>query len=89
MHVEEQLSEITEDKCGDNHDEDEGEMVFVSPPISSPSYRKVYLDIEEGDGCKREDTDDHQAKPVVIIGDVEMVPSKLCNINEDIPIFIL
>lgn len=62
MHVEEQLREIAEDECGDNHDEDDREMfIFFSPPISSPSNSKVYLDIEEGDGCEREDTNDHQA----------------------------
>ena len=62
MHVEDQTREITEDKCSNDHDKDERQMLLlVSPPIPPPSNSKVYVDVKDGDGHKGKDTDDHQS----------------------------
>ena len=75
------MEEITEDKSGDNHDEDEGEIIIVSSAILSSSHSNIYLGIEEGYGDQRKNTNDHQAQPIVVVGDVEVICSKFRHIN--------
>ena len=82
------MEEITEDKSGDNHDEDEGEIILVLSAILSSSHSNIYPGIEAGYGDHRKDTNDHQAQPVVVVGNVEVICSKFCHINVETSIRI-
>ena len=58
MHVEKKLEKITDDKCSDNHEKDEGKMILVSSSVLSLFDCDVDLDIHDRDDDERYDTND-------------------------------
>ena len=89
VHVEEELEEITDDKCSHNHDEYEGKMILVSSLILSLFDRHVDLDIHDRNDDERKDSNNYETKPAMIVCYIEMIGSQLCNIIENSSISIL
>ena len=85
MHVQSKSWKMAEEESCHDQDQYNGHMfLFVSSDVSPSSDCQVDFSVQKRNCKEGKDSEEQKAKPIVVIGNVEMVGSKVCHIHKQL-----